>query len=159
MGIKPLVLFSALVVLIPLLTIHCKQTPVCPKEGYVFTYINSKSFYNPSSDSIPLGDSIVLTATLPAGFVDETTHKTVYNLSSVAEGPLHIVMLQPNLQGGADYFTIKAETGHIFSDSVHFSANALKGFRTLQWAAFSDSFKIKLIIKPLVKGTFEIALG
>ena len=76
------------------------------------------------------------------------------------EGPLHVVMLYPLIQEAVENFRITGEVGSVFKDSINFSGNSIKGFRTIQWDSNSaDSFRIKIAIKPQVKGIYTVALG
>ena len=143
-----------------MLSFSCEKKIACPKEGYVFTNTTSTSWYNPVKDSFSLGDSILLIASLPRTFIDEATNVTVHNTSFIAEGPLHVVMLYPIIQPAVENFTIAAETGRVIKDTIHLSESLLKGVRTIQWNGnSSDSFRIKIIIKPEVKGVYSFNLG
>ena len=69
-------------------------------------------------------------------------------------------MLYPVNQEAVENFRIVGEIGKAVKDSINFSGNAIKGFRTIQWdESNADSFKIKIIIKPQIKGVYTIALG
>ncbi len=142
------------------LTSCTKKHNDCPKEGY--EYINNISYcqYISSMDSISLKDSIILIASIPRTFPDETSNVIVHNTSDIAEGPLHITMLYPTETAAADSFEITARKGQVIKDTLQFSEDMLKGFRTIRWDQNSnDSFQIKISIKPLVKGVYIIALG
>ena len=132
----------------------------CPKMGYEYVHSASQCFYFPDSDSIPLGDSLILSASAPKKFTDANSRQLVNNSSSIIEGPLHIVMLHPMKRPAADDFQLTGQIGRITKDTINFSAGALKGFRTIEWNGNNpDSFKIKLVLKPLSKGVYSFALG
>lgn len=144
----------------PLLFSCEKKNTTCPKMGYEYVHTAAQGFYFPASDSIPLGDSLFLDAILPKKFSDENSGQFVNNLSPIIEGPLHIVMLYPMVRSAADDFQLTGQVGRVIKDTINFSEGALKGFRTIQWNGNnSDSFKIRIMLKPLNKGVYSFALG
>ncbi|HKC35175.1 MAG TPA: hypothetical protein VKB95_03900 [Chitinophagaceae bacterium] len=151
---------SVVIVTFALLLPRCNKDNVgCPKQGYEYIHENSFCYYMPASDSIQVGDTITLEASLPKTFIDEKTNKTVTNTASEIEGPLGIGMIYPTYQAAVDSFELIAHTGKIIKDTQQFSEGMLKGFRTIQWDASPiDSFKIKISIRALAKGTYAFAL-
>jgi hypothetical protein len=143
-----------------LLSLHCrKRNESCPKEGYEYINTTSHCWYNPDIDSIPVGGVIILSASIPKTFVDEISNSIVTNTSDIVEGPFGVVMLNPTYRAAIDDFELSAEIGKIIKDTINFSSGMLKGFRTIRWDASSpDSFKMKITIKPLVKGIYDMAL-
>lgn len=132
---------------------------MCPKEGYEYLNTTSYCWYSPGTDSIPIGGIITLEASVLKAFVDETTNTQVKNTSPIISGPLGVGMLYPSFQAAADSFELTAQIGKIIKDTINFSAGILKGFRTVEWDGSStDSFKIKIKIKPLARGIYSIAL-
>jgi len=128
--------------------------------GYEYTYTQSACYYSPGYDSIAVGSIILLTASAPKTFIDETSHSSVTNTCQTISGPLHITMIYPLYQAAADSFELTAQIGKVIKDTINFSAGSLKGFRTIEWDGTpTDSFEIKVSIKPLAKGTFILALG
>jgi hypothetical protein len=160
MVIKSLKVYSMIAGCI-LLSFSCKKprNVFCPKEGYEYIHTNSHCWYSPLSDSLPVGSIIILEASLPKNFIDETRNITVNNTASIVEGPLGVGMIYPIYQAAADSFEITAEIGKVIKDTLNFSAGMLKGFRTIEWDGSSvDSFKIKIKIKALAKGIYGLAL-
>jgi hypothetical protein len=49
--------------------------------------------------------------------------------------------------------------GTLIKDSIQFSQGQLISFRTAYWNYLKDSFKLKVIIKPKVRGIFFVGLG
>jgi len=132
----------------------------CTKDGYEYLNTTSTCSYQPNLDSIPVGASIKLKASVPKNFVDETSNLPVNNSCEVIEGPLHLVMIGPDAHGAADNFDLVAEVGKVIKDTVHASQALLQGFRTIRWDGTSaDSFRVSVMIKPKLPGTYEVALG
>lgn len=161
MDIKRVIIYSIASGFI-LLSFSCRKiiNSTCTKEGYVFLDSQSRCWYSPSSDSLLLGGTITLEASIPRTFIDENTNTTVTNSSSFIIGPLGIGMIYPIYQAAVDSFELSAEIGKIIKDTINFSEGMLKGFRTIQWDGTSvDSFKMKINIKPLAKGIYAFALN
>lgn len=131
----------------------------CPKQGYEYTNETSFCWYTPELDSIRLGDTITLEASIPKTFLDPSTNTIVTNTSSLVEGPLGIVMIFPVYQAAVDSFQLIPRLGKVIKDTLQFSEGMLKGFRTIQWDGTDvDSFKIKILIVSLAKGIYSFAL-
>lgn len=143
-----------------LLLLHCrKKNESCPKEGYEYINTTSRCWYYPDMDSIPVGGIITLEAAVPKKFVDESNNSIVTNTSNIIEGSFGVIMLDPTYQAAVDNFEISATIGRIIKDTINYSPGALKGFRTIQWDGNgSDSFRMKIAIRPLVKGIYDVAL-
>lgn len=144
-----------------LLLLHCRRiSELCPKEGYEYVNTTLRSWYSPTIDSIPLGQSITLVASAPRSFIDENTGVAVKNTCPIINGPLGIVMIYPSYQAAADSFEVTAQTGKVIKDTANFSEGILKGFRTIEWdGSFVDSFKIEIKVRTLAKGIYGVALG
>lgn len=144
-----------------LLSPSCKKIGnPCPKDGYEYLNTNSHCWYSPSLDSLPLGTTISLAASVPKTFIDENTQTTILNTCSIIHGPLGIVMISPIYQAAIDSFEIKAQIGKVIKDTINFSTGQLKGFRTIEWDGNSvDSFKMKITIKPIAKGIYACSLN
>jgi hypothetical protein len=139
--IKACVVIVTLVLLLP----HCnkKVNVGCPKEGYEYSNTSFLCWYSPILDSIRVGSSLILEASIPRAFIDENTRATVTNTSNIVSGPLGIGMIYPIYQAAVDSFELTAEIGKVI----------------IQWDASPiDSFKIKISIKALAKGIYGIAL-
>lgn len=148
MGILLLLLFSC-----------TKKVPQCPKEGYQYVNETFHCWYNPGLDSIPVGDTLLLEASIPTTFIDQARNTLVTNTASVVEGPLVIGMIYPTYQAAADSFKLIAQVGKVIKDTVQFPEGQLKGFRTIRWEkSTADSFTIRIGIVPLAKGTYSLAL-
>jgi hypothetical protein len=145
---------------VALLSSRCiKKYQGCPKEGYEYVNSTLRSWYSPGTDSIALGESIILEASAPRSFIDENTYASVKNTSSIIHGPLGISMLYPVYQPAVDSFELIAQVGKAIKDSVNFSSGALEGFRTIEWDGSSvDSFKIRIEIRSLARGIYALAL-
>ena len=145
-----------------LLSVTCSKRidSGCKKMGYEYVHTQSLCWYSPVQDSLVIGSTIILTASVPRTFIDENTRSTVTNLSAVINGPLHVLMISPSYQAAVDSFELTAEVGKIIKDTVHFSIGQLKGFRTLEWDGSAiDSFRIRIKINPIAKGIYAFSLG
>jgi hypothetical protein len=145
-----------------LLSVTCNKNIErgCKKMGYEYAYTQSLCWYSPVCDSIPIGSSIILTASVPKTFIDESTQSLVTNPCQIINGPLHVTMIYPFLQASVDSFELTTQIGKVIKDTMNFTAGQLRGFRTVEWNGNSvDSFKIKIAIKALAKGVYIIALG
>jgi hypothetical protein len=137
-----------------------KKYSGCPKEGYEYINTTSHCWYSPGTDSIPLGSSLTLEASVPRTFVDDNTNAIVTNTSSIINGPFGVVMIYPTYQAAVDSFELTAQIGKVIKDTVNFSEGSLKGFRTIEWNGSSiDSFKMKITIKALAKGIYAFGLN
>jgi hypothetical protein len=160
MGIKTFKMYLVIAGSTLLLYSCKKRTYSCSKQGYEYSNSTFRCWYNPSIDSVPIGDNLFIEASVPRTFIDENTNSTVTNSSSIINGPLHILMISPSYQAAVDSFELSAEVGKIIKDTINFSIGQLKGFRTMEWDNSSiDSFKIKIKIKPLAKGIYAFSLG
>jgi len=147
---------------IALLSAKCikKIDEGCQKMGYEYVNETSVCWYTPATDSIRVGDTITLEASIPKSFTDPRTNTTVTNSAKFVEGPLGIGMIFPIYQAAADSFAMTAQIGSVLKDTIHFPETQLKGFRTIQWDRTAiDSFRIKIWIRPLSKGIYSLALN
>lgn len=145
--------------------ITCVKPPkTCSKFGYEYSYTKPSVNYQPGLDSIPLGTSLTLEANAPKNFFDEEKHYDVSLHENTIFGPLGIIKATNNVDvwftGAIEDMELTALTGSIVRDSIQFSPGQLKSFRTAYWDRNnSDSFHLKIVIKPKVKGTFFVNLG
>ena len=140
-----------------------KKEMNCPKFGYEFTYDKPGVSYSPAVDSFMLGNEIIMEATAPKTFFEETKGYSVTLDQNSISGPLGIQKFT-NIPGipidvAADDFEFTSIEGKIFRDTINHTEGQLKGVRTLLWASVLDSFKIKIIIKPNVRGTYILSTG
>lgn len=143
-----------------LLLLSCKKPYICPKEGFIYTHTASNISYGPVEDSIPLGNKIVLKASVPRLFTDEVSNTIVNNNCPIIRGPVYLRKLGNFSEPAADKFLIHSEVGNLYKDSTQFTEGQLKGFRTVQWdGTNADSFHVKMVFEPLEKGIYLIALG
>lgn len=155
---------NSAVLLMILLNFGCKKQPTsCPKLGYEFTYSKPGVTYFPGIDSFPLGNQITLEASAPKSFFEEEKRYVVTLNVNTILGPLGVQKLTndpivPRIGAIEDVELIAIE-GSMLKDTTQFSQSQLKGFRTANWISNADSFKLKIIIKPKIKGTFIIALN
>ena len=159
MGIK----FRYVIVMmagVALLSLQCvKKYQGCPKEGYEYVNSTLRSWYTPGSDSIALGDTMILEASAPKSFIDESTYASVKNTSSIINGPLGISMLYPVYKPAVDSFELTAEVGKVIKDMANFTSGQLEGFRTIEWDGTSvDSYKIRINITARARGIYALAL-
>lgn len=164
MGIRIIIKNTAVLLVAILLGNSCnKQPAICSKMGYEFTYSKPGTTYSPGIDSIPLGNQIIIEASAPKSFFDEGKQYNVTLHESAILGPLGIQKLTndpitPRIGAIEDVDLIALE-GSLLKDTIQFSQEQLKGFRTTYWISKSDSFKLKVIVKPKIKGTFIIILN
>ena len=142
----------------------CKKPPqTCPMFGYEFTYSKRGAFYSPGVDSFPLGNQITLQASAPKAFFEEEKRYNVKLEENTIFGPLGIQKLTNDLTipriGAIEDVELIMLQGTLVKDTIQFSEGQLKSFRTAYWISSSDSFRLKVIIKPKIKGTFIIALN
>lgn len=145
-----------------LLSVTCSKRidSGCKKMGYEYVHTQSLCWYSLVQDSLPIGSTIILTASVPKTFIDESARSLVTNSSPIINGPLHVTMIYPFLQASIDSFDITAEVGKVIKDTINLSAGQLKGVRTIEWNGnLVDSFNIKISIKALSKGVYIITLG
>jgi hypothetical protein len=146
-------------VLVAVLLTACRKYTICPKMGYEFLYDKPGCLYTPISDSIPIGASITITAAAPRTFYDEEKKYIVTDSDSTINGPLRIIKLMPT-EGVIEDMILTPEHGKIVKDTILFSDDQLKSFRTVYWDGNSpDSFKLKIHIRPKIKGIFVVNLG
>lgn len=137
-----------------------KKNQGCSKMGYEYISTISKCWYRPLNDSILLNTFLTVEASIPKTFIDEGTNSAVINNSNNVEGPFQIMMLYPMKEGAIENFEIISKIGQVKKDSINYSQTQLKNFRTIIWDGnTSDSFKIKLELKPLVRGVYGISIG
>lgn len=144
--------------------ITCKKHPTeCLMFGYEFTYSKPGVTYSPSVDSFPIGSQITLEASVPKTFFEEDKRHNVTLNQDEIHGPFGVQKATGNsvtpILGAIDDVELIPLLGRIFKDTVHFSEGILKGFRTCYWISDLDSFKLKFIIKPKIKGIFFVSLG
>jgi hypothetical protein len=151
--------------LVALLGLTCKKmNHVCPKLGYEYNYSERNVFYFPLIDSISLGDSILMEASAPKKFFDNYFNYNVTLNESDISGPFSISKVSgrtdlPVLGAMKDVELISV-TGTIEKDSVNLSAGQLETVRTMHFdGSLPDSFKLKVYIKPKIKGVFFASLG
>ena len=146
--------------LLAVLVCSCvKKYSGCPKEGYEYINETSLCWYSPVTDSIRLGDTITVEASIPKRFEDARSNTTVTNTASIVEGPLGVTIIYPTYQAAVDSFELTSEIGKVIKDTVQFSEGILKGSRTIQWDGnLIDSFRIKLSIKALARGIYAVSL-
>jgi hypothetical protein len=143
----------------------CKKKEIlCPKMGYEFTYSKPGVSYLPSFDSILLGDQITLEAAVPKTFFDEQKQSSVTLQANTIFGPLSLAKATNNTSiptiGAIEDAEFIALTGNIVKDSIHFSEEQLLGFRTTYWDGNNqDSFRLKISIRPKIRGIFFVSLG
>jgi hypothetical protein len=161
MGIQRITIFL-IVGYIALLLVTCikRIDEGCAKDGYEYINETSSCWYTPGLDSVRVGDTITLEAAIPKSFIDPRTTTIVTNSAKLVEGPFGIGMIYPIYQAAADSFALTSQIGNILKDTIHFPETQLKGFRTIQWdGTAADSFRMKILIRPLAKGIYSFALN
>ena len=140
--------------------VQCRKPETsCPKMGYEYINSTCHCWYSPVDDSVPVGTAIFLEASVPKVFIDENSNVTVQNTSAIVNGPLGVGMISPIYQAAVDSFEITAQVGKVIKDTANFTVGQLKGFRTIEWDGTpTDSFKLKIKIRPLAKGIFSFTL-
>ncbi len=165
MAIKPIINYSAVLLVAILLSYSCnKQSNSCSKLGYEYTYFKPGITYSPNSDSIPLGSQITIEGSAPKSFFDNEKNYTVSLTEKNIIGPLSISKLVtipfPSFIGAIDDVELTPVLGVTVKDTIQFSQGQLLSFRTVHWDGNSvDSFRLKINIKPTIRGTFFINLG
>jgi len=155
-----LVIISLAILLNP----SCKKhPPSCAKLGLEFTYTKPGVIYSPGSDSIPLGSDITLEASAPITFFDDSKQYNVTINSENILGPITASKATGNVTVPTAYaiddLVLTATIGKIIKDTVQFTTEQLKGARTVYWQKDLDSFRLKISIKPNIRGVFFIGLG
>lgn len=162
MAIKNKIIFPIL--LLSGLGLYCtKKDVTCPKFGYEFTYDKPGVSYSPNLDSFLLGNELIMEASVPKTFFEETKGYYVTLNESTIKGSLGIQKFT-NIPGipidvAANEFEFSSIEGEIYRDTINHTEGQLKGVRSLLWTSVLDSFRIKIIIKPKVKGTFILGIG
>jgi hypothetical protein len=137
-----------------------KSEPMCAKKGVEYINTDNRCYYSPAADSLPLGESLILTAAVPKTFFDTERNHITTNSQKEIVGSIGIVRLFPDIKGAMPEMILTAEKGKIIKDSVQFTSGQLEANRTTVFTGNSpDSFRMKLIIKPLNRGIYAIALG
>ena len=150
--------------IVALLYFNCsKPLDTCPKMGYEYVYSKPGVSYSPGIDSFALGSQITLLASVPKTFFEEEKRYNVTLNENEILGPFSVQKatndpIIPRI-GAIDDLELIAITGSLVKDTIQFSQGILKGFRTVHWVNLSDSFKLKFIIKPKIKGIFFVGLG
>ena len=153
-----------LLLLLVVIGLSCKKQPQsCSMFGYEFTNSKPGVFYYPGVDSFSLGNQITLEASVPKTFFEEEKRYNVTLNENEILGPFSVQKatndpIIPRI-GAIDDLELIAITGSLVKDTIQFSQGILKGFRTVHWVNLSDSFKLKFIIKPKIKGIFFVGLG
>ncbi len=145
-----------------ILLLFCCQKPKteCMKDGLEYFHSSSLWRYSPELDSVPVGSLITFEASAPKTFRDEASNTIVTNTSSIITGPIAAGMIYPEYKAAIDSFELNAQVGSIYRDTTYLTEGQLKGVRTLVWnGSSSDSFKIKLTIKPLAKGIYVFSIS
>jgi hypothetical protein len=163
MVINKIYLIQATLMLLGLLGLNCKKNQNCSEEGIQYVYSNYTVNYSPGLDSIPLGSSLIVEAALPKSFFDQNFQKTVSCTETTIIGPFNISKLvsNPNLTfaGAISDMELTPLKGVLIKDTLHFSTSQLESFRTAYWEGNqSDSFRLKINVKPQVRGTFFISI-
>lgn len=155
---------AGLLFLASLLGVNCKKQELdCPKSGYEYTYFKPGVSYTPGSDSILLGSQIVIEASVPKTFFD-SEHNVMLTLdASEISGPLSVskAISTPFLSfaGAVEDVELLPSFGTLTKDSMFFSQGQLLSFRTAHWdGGQPDSFRLKIDIKPKVRGTYFVSL-
>jgi hypothetical protein len=137
-----------------------KSERLCAKKGVEYINTDNRCYYSPAADSLPLGESLILTAAVPKTFFDTERNHTTTNSQADIVGSIGIVRLSPDIKGAMNEMILIAEKGKIIKDSVQFTSGQLEANRTTVFTGNStDSFRMRLIIKPLNRGIYAIALG
>ncbi len=140
-----------------------KKESTCPRLGYEFGFSKPGITYSPSVDSIALGDLIILEASAPKTFFDEEKGYTVTLNQNTILGPLVIKKATSDplipIIGAANDVSFLPFLGNVIKDTTQFSEGQLKIFRTAYFVSEADSFKIRLGIKPTIKGVFFVSLN
>jgi hypothetical protein len=137
-----------------------KSERLCAKKGVEYMNTDNRCYYSPAADSLPLGESLILTAAVPKTFFDTERNHITTNSQADIVGSIGIVRLSPDIKGAMNEMILTAEKGKIIKDSVQFTSGQLEANRTTVFTGNStDSFRMKLIIKPLNRGIYAIALG
>lgn len=156
---------TVLVILSGLFAVACKkQTQECSKMGFEYTYFKPGVMYSPFSDSIALGENIILTASAPKTFFDEQEQYNVTLNHDKITGPFGILKATNDstipILGAIDQVELTPIIGTLVKDSLQFSQGQLKSFRTAYWSSISvDSFSLKVQVKPKTKGIYFLNLG
>jgi hypothetical protein len=166
MAIKGWIIFVAMPLMGMALLFSCdKDTePACAREGVMYNYVNRNTTYAPNVDSIPLGESVTLDVSAPTRFEDVNTNSNVSLDATNIQGPLIVLKASPNSStpttGAISDFDLIPLIGSVYKDSIHASEGQLTRFRTTIWERISvDSFKLRLKLKPKIRGTFFINLS
>ncbi len=142
----------------------CKKKVECPKAGLTFNYFKPGVNYAPEVDSFLLGGEITVDAAVPKSFYEEEKQYSVYFDKNTISGPFRIHKTSIDslslFEGAVDDVEIYPISGKIVKDTIQFTTAQLKTFRTVYWDGNdNDSLRLKLIIKPKIKGTFLLNLG
>jgi hypothetical protein len=155
---------SAVLLILILLNFSCtKPVNTCPKMGYEYVYFKPGVTYSPGVDSFALGSQIILEASAPKTFFEEEKRYSVTLNESQILGPFAAQKATGNATtpriGAIDDLDLIPQQGTLVKDTVQFSEGQLKGFRTVYWISDQDSFRLKVVIKPKIRGVFFISLS
>jgi hypothetical protein len=164
MAIKVAYFIWGLLMPMVLINLGCKkQISSCSKMGYEFMYSKPGVIYSPGIDSFLLGNEITIEAAAPKSFYDEEKGYVVIVNETQIHGPLGIQKLITNpiitRAGAIEDVELTPIKGYLVKDTSQFSQGQLENFRTAYWISDSDSFRLKIVVKPKIKGTFIIALN
>lgn len=131
--------------------------------GYEYIYSKPGVKYSPGIDSFTLGNQITLEASVPITFFEEEKRYNVTLNETQILGPFAAQKATGNSTipriGAIEDLELIPQTGSLLKDTIQFSEGQLKGFRTAYWISDLDSFRLKLVIKPKIKGIFFIGLS
>lgn len=151
----------SLAVLLLVLFFSCEKPKTeCIGKGTEYFHSSALWRYSPEVDSVPIGGTITFEAAVPKTFRDELSQQIVTNASDFVAGSIGAAMIYPEYKACIDSFELSADIGKIYKDTTNLTTGQLLGVRALLWNGnSSDSFRVKLIIKPLARGVYCISIG
>lgn len=145
---------------VAVLASSCKKEPSCAKMGYEFVYTDYGVRYYIDDDSIPLGGSVTLDASVPKTFGNSYTNSAVSLNENNIWGPLGVLKAtnDPSMprEDALSKVSISPLIGSCVIDSLNWGS--FRKYYKTTFIADQDSFKLKLSINPLDKGVYFIIL-